>query len=686
MNDLELVLASGSPRRRELLARLDVYPVVEPADVDETPVPGESADAYVERLAREKAATSAASGRVVLAADTSVVRDGAILGKPSDPADASVMLRSLAHRQHEVVTGVAIAVTNADGTSVVHSAVEVSVVEFDELSDERLAWYTASDEPADKAGAYGLQGAAGIFADRVDGSVTNIIGLPLPLVDELFSRHGLDLLDFQSHPPVEPVRAIAQLALDHVMNPPGGDDRVIDWGSPQDLLADFASTIGLDFATDEPAAAASDLVAAAKRVLARSVHTNHPRFVNQNYAGADPLAVVGDWLGAALNTAHTTFEIAPIFMLMERALLDKMARLVGWDPDPEQPAGLMCAGGSIAGMHGLQLARTARDPNSIDRGHDGTPLRLLVSASAHYSTAKMAAVMGFGRNAVQAIATTPDGAMDLDALDTALAEGPEVLAVVATAGTTVTGAFDPLDEIAARCAEHGIWMHVDGAFGCAALFSQRQRWRCKGIEKADSVAWNLHKMAGVTQQCSVLLVADPSRLHPTFASGADYLFQDDKLFGGYDSGDQNIHCGRRNDVLKAWLMWKGRGDAGMAHRIDHAVALANHVRVQIEERDDFAAIVAGDFVTSTCLWVPPEIRPLDLAALATEQHATLHSIAPAAKALMQAQGAALIGYQPVNGINCFRLIFMNPDVSFDDADRLLDLIAEHSEAAWRLAQ
>ncbi len=686
VTDLELVLASGSPRRQELLARLDVYPLVEPADIDETPAPGEQADAYVERLAREKAAASARPGRVVLAADTSVVLDGVILGKPTNPADAAAMLRSLANRRHDVMTGVAVAVTQADGTTMVYSAVETAAVEIGELSNERICWYAASGEPDDKAGAYGLQGAAGIFADRVTGSVTNVIGLPLPLVDELFARHGLDLLAFRSAPPLDPVRAIAELALDHITNPPRNDDRVVDWGSPEDLLADLAATIGTGFATEEPAAAAGDLVDAAERVIARSVHTNHPRFVNQNYAGADPLAVVGDWLGAALNTAHTTFEIAPVFMLMERALLDKMARLVGWDPDPERPTGLVCAGGSIAGMHGLQLARAARDPASINRGHDGTPLRLLVSTSAHYSTAKLAAVMGFGRDAVEAIATTPDGAMDMDALDAALGDGPEVLAIVATAGTTVTGAFDPLDEIAARCSEHGIWMHVDGAFGCAALFSERQRWRCRGIDRADSVAWNLHKIGGVTQQCSVLLTKDASRLDPTFASGADYLFQADKLFGEYDTGDQNIHCGRRNDVLKTWLMWKGRGDAGMAHRVDHAVALADHVRARVTERDDLAPIVAGDFVTSTCLWVPPQMRPLNLGSLSAEEHAALHAIAPAAKARMQAEGSALIGYQPVHGINCFRLIFMNPEVSFNDADRMLDLIAEHSEAAWRLAQ
>ena len=100
------------------------------------------------------------------------------------------------------------------------------------------------------------------------------------------------------------------------------------------------------------------------------------------------------------------------------------------------------------------------------------------------------------------------------------------------------------------------------------------------------------------------------------------------------------------------------------------------------ERDDVAFIVAGDF-TNVCLtWVPPELRPFDLTSLDDEQHAALHAVAPAAKAAMQAEGSALIGYQPVHGINCFRLIFMNPVVTREDVDLLLDLIARHSEAAW----
>jgi MAF protein len=683
VHDLALVLASGSPRRRELLSRVGIFPTIEPAAIDETPFAGEDAAAYVERMARDKAIAALRPGRVVLAADTTVALDGVILGKPDDRDDAAAMLRSLAGRAHQVITGMAVAVVDADGSSVVHSSIDSTDVVVDEVSDERIDWYVSSGDADDKAGAYGLQGAAGLFADRIEGSANGVIGLSLRAVDVLFAEHGLDLLAFRSPAPVDPVERIADRALRHITRPPGRDERVIRWAGPDELAEEFARTIGLELADDAPPADPALLVDAADTVVRRSVQTNHPYFLNQNYAGADPIAVVGDWLGAALNTTNATYEVAPVFTLIERALLAKMARLVGFPSSGTHPAGLMCAGASLAQLHALQLARHRVDPQLVTEGADGVPRRILVSASGHYSAEKLAAVMGIGRQAVESVPTDEHGAMDVAALDAALADGPEVLAVIATAGTTVTAAFDPIAAIADRCEAHGIWLHVDAAYGGAALLSPTHRHRCAGIDRADSVVWNLHKMAGMTQQCTALLVREPERLLSTFATGADYLFQPDKANADLDAGDRTIQCGRRVDALKAWLTWKSRGDTEMGARIDHAVAIADHARRRIAERDDLATIVAGDF-TNVCLtWVPPELRPFDLAALPERERAALHAVAPAAKAAMQADGSALIGYQPVHGLNCFRLIFMNPAVTIDDVEVLLDLIARHSEAAWR---
>jgi septum formation protein len=192
---LRLVLASSSPRRRELLGRLGLEPAVRPADVDETPRRGEAPVDLVVRLASSKAAASAARREpgdleeVVLAADTEVVLDGRVLGKPRDRDDAARMLRWLAGRTHEVVTGVAV---RRGGTA---RAVRVTTeVRFRELSDAEIAWYVATGEPDGKAGAYGLQGAGAVLVDRIDGSDTNVIGLPLAETVRLLRQVGLDPL------------------------------------------------------------------------------------------------------------------------------------------------------------------------------------------------------------------------------------------------------------------------------------------------------------------------------------------------------------------------------------------------------------------------------------------------------------------------------------------------------------
>jgi septum formation protein len=157
------------------------------ADIDESVKPGERASAYVERLAREKAA--AIEGDVVLAADTSVVLDEAILGKPgNDAALGAQMLRSLSGRAHQVMTGIAVR-----GPKGVESRVVVSTVHFRPLSDSEIAWYVATGEGADKAGGYALQGKAGAFITSVEGSPSNVIGLPLADTVELLRRAGLEI-------------------------------------------------------------------------------------------------------------------------------------------------------------------------------------------------------------------------------------------------------------------------------------------------------------------------------------------------------------------------------------------------------------------------------------------------------------------------------------------------------------
>ena len=185
-----LILASSSPRRIELIARLGIDPRLEPADIDESPLPGESPMAYVDRLARAK--TRVAQQRwcddIVLGADTTIDLDGEIFGKPTDESDARRMLRRLSGRTHRVHTGIAA----SWGSRREESRVVTSFVTFHPVTDETLEWYIETGEWQGKAGSYAIQGLGATLVERYRGSLTNIIGLPLRETAQLLNIHPRD--------------------------------------------------------------------------------------------------------------------------------------------------------------------------------------------------------------------------------------------------------------------------------------------------------------------------------------------------------------------------------------------------------------------------------------------------------------------------------------------------------------
>lgn len=190
-----LVLASASPRRAQLLARLGLHPALRPTDIDETPMAQEAAEALVVRLAIAKSVAGVAAGStgstddIVLAADTVVTLDGGTLGKPRDTEDAARMLADLSGRTHRVITGVAVRRHGFTATDVV-----ITDVTFRRLTRREITWYVATREPEDKAGAYALQGAGAVLIERIEGSDTNVIGMPLAETVALLRTVGWDPL------------------------------------------------------------------------------------------------------------------------------------------------------------------------------------------------------------------------------------------------------------------------------------------------------------------------------------------------------------------------------------------------------------------------------------------------------------------------------------------------------------
>lgn len=246
--------------------------------------------------------------------------------------------------------------------------------------------------------------------------------------------------------------------------------------------------------------------------------------------------------------------------------------------------------------------------------------------------------------------------------------------VSATSGTTIQGSFDPLDRIASVCEKHGLWMHVDAAWGGSVLLSKKYRHLLNGIERADSVTWNPHKMLLTGLQCSVFLLKDTTNLlKRCHCANATYLFQQDKFYDvSLDTGDKSVQCGRKVDCLKLWLMWKAVGTQGLEERVDKAFAYTRYLVEEMKKREGFRLVNEPQFV-NVCFWfIPPSLRGMEDSEDYREK---LSKVAPNIKERMMRKGSMMVGYQPQKGrVNFFRMVVLSPQISQEEMDFFLDEI------------
>uniref|UniRef100_A0AAX7VNJ7 Glutamate decarboxylase like 1 n=1 Tax=Astatotilapia calliptera TaxID=8154 RepID=A0AAX7VNJ7_ASTCA len=336
-------------------------------------------------------------------------------------------------------------------------------------------------------------------------------------------------------------------------------------------------------------------------------------------------------------------------------------------------------GGSMSNMYAVNLARYRCCPDIKENGLSAAPrLVMFTSQECHYSISKAAALLGIGTKNVYAIPSDERGKMIPSALEeqilSAKSEGAVPFMVNATAGTTVLGAFDPIDVIADICEKHNLWLHVDACWGGAALVSSKHKHLLKGIHRADSVAWNPHKMLMACLQCSAFMVRDKtSLLQRCHSARASYLFQQDKFYDvSYDTGDKSVQCSRKPDAFKIWLMWKALGSKELEQRVDRALAMARYLAEEIKKREGFRLLMEPEYA-NICFWyIPPSLQTLPDGPELWEK---LHKVAPVIKERMMKKGSMMVGYQPHGEkANFFRMIIISPQVSRQDMDFVLDEI------------
>uniref|UniRef100_A0A8C6Q4Y0 Glutamate decarboxylase 1 n=1 Tax=Nothobranchius furzeri TaxID=105023 RepID=A0A8C6Q4Y0_NOTFU len=442
--------------------------------------------------------------------------------------------------------------------------------------------------------------------------------------------------------------------------------KVLDFHYPHQLLEGIE---GFSLELPDQPESLEQILVDCRDTLKYGVRTGHPRFFNQLSTGIDIVGLAGEWLTSTANTNMFTYEIAPVFVLMEQLTLKKMREIVGW-PNGEGD-GIFSPGGAISNMYSVMIARYKYFPEIKTKGMAAAPrLVLFTSELSHYSIKKASAALGFGTDNLILLNTDERGRVIPADLESKVTEGYVPVYVNATAGTTVFGAFDPINDIADICEKYNMWLHVDAAWGGGLLMSSKHRHKMSGIHRANSVTWNPHKMMGVPLQCSAILVRERGLLQGCNSMCAGYLFQPDKHYDvTYDTGDKAIQCGRHVDIFKFWLMWKAKGTVGFEQQIDKCLDLSAYLYSKIKNREGFQMPQH----TNVCFWY----LPLSLRHLpdGEEKRERLHKVAPKIKAMMMESGTTMVGYQPQGDqVNFFRMVISNPAATRSDIDFLVEEI------------
>ncbi len=302
-----------------------------------------------------------------------------------------------------------------------------------------------------------------------------------------------------------------------------------------------------------------------------------PRFSGYVFGSGDPVGAVADLLASVLNQNVTAWRSAPAAVAVERTVVDWIAAAVGCSGF----GGSLCGGGSSANLMGLAMARETKLP-----ANDGGAQAAVVYASeeVHMSIPKAVALLGLGRNNMRLIRTDAEFRMIPQELEIAIEQdrraGKMAIAIVATAGTVNTGAIDPLPEIAAVAHEHGLWLHVDGAYGALAALALPERFR--GLEQADSLSLDPHKWLYQPADCGCLLFRDPGAARAAFAHTGDYAkVLNQEPLEGFAFFEESLELSRRFRALKLWLALRYHGReafrAAIRNDLAHARRLADHI-------------------------------------------------------------------------------------------------------------
>jgi glutamate/tyrosine decarboxylase-like PLP-dependent enzyme len=426
---------------------------------------------------------------------------------------------------------------------------------------------------------------------------------------------------------------------------------VVEPISPQKLF----NTFNLDL--DDEALPESEFEQLLTDVVLNTPRTSTKLFFNQLFGGRNPKGTLGELLAVMLNNSMYTYKVGGPQVGIEKNIIKKVCQMIGYG---KQADGTFPPGGSMSNFMGMLMARDRKN-RTIKQEGVSQKLIIYTSEASHYSITKNASFGGIGVGQIRRVKTNQFGQMDVSHLQELIHQDKtnnlEPFFVNATAGTTVLGAFDDIKAIHEVIKDDDIWLHVDGAYCGSVIFSKYYKHLVEGVELSDSFSFNAHKMLGVPLSCSIIVTQDKRDLKHSFSCDANYLYQTDN--DDYNLGKTSLQCGRRNDALKFWTLWKSVGTKGLESLVNQQFKLADTAINYIKNHPDYKLYSHEDSV-SVCFNYK-NVDPKDLCNS------------------LYKDGELMVGYGSFNNETFVRLVMINSGNSEEDILNFFKVLESYEE-------
>lgn len=468
---------------------------------------------------------------------------------------------------------------------------------------------------------------------------------------------------------------MVDMLSDHLERVEAGEGDVLPWLPPPDNIARATRTLAEGVCPKSPRQDLVDRFASLVETMLAHGHNLHdPRYIGHQVPASVPMGGLFDAVGSITNQVMAIYDMGPWATAVEWALVEKLAEQIGWEPGTF--SGLVTHGGSLANLTALLTARNVSLKGAWESGlaSRNTPPVLVVQADAHYSVARSAGVLGIGSEQVLRVGLDDRRRMDPNRLDELLialrAENRPIVAVSACACATPIGAFDPLSDIADVCQRHDVWLHVDAAHGGSASFSRQHRHLVDGIDRADSIVWDAHKMLFVPALCAFVLYRNRAHKFETFRQDAPYLF--DPAAPGlaeYDSGLRTVECTKRAAAFGLWGVWSLFGPQLFADMVDVTFDLGQTLHKKLIDAPDFEPLHNPQCNIVVFRHTPDALRGASPARLGRFQLELRRRLIES--------GEYYIVSTNLDGVGALRVTIINPLTREQHLDRLLDALREH---------